>query len=378
MSGQHLLFVNQQAILSDMSEIKEIKAIGVHDYDHWLEPKSFTYKPQALRPYDIDIKIIACGICGSDIHCANGDWGRPYAPIAVGHEIIGNIVALGDDVDKTKFHIGDRVGVGAQCDSCGECWRCSHDHQNNCESQVGTYGGRYPSGINSQGGYANYVRVNNKFAFKIPDGLETIHAAPLMCGGITGFRPLLTAGVKKGTKVGVSGIGGIGHMTILFAKALGAEVTAISRSDKKREVAKKLGVDHYVSTSDPKFPDAFKDSLDVIVNTASTFSEGHVKDVMSMMRPDGKFIFITAPPITEKLQLEPFFLLRGSYLLGGSAIGSPSQIEYMLNLAAEKGIKPWIETIDINEKNVSTAWKRMEDGDVRFRFVLTGYDKCFA
>ncbi|QPG74624.1 hypothetical protein FOA43_001956 [Brettanomyces nanus] len=358
--------------------LETIKAIGVLDYDKWLEPKRFDYTPRDMRPVDVDIKIIACGICGSDIHCAKGDWGRPYAPIAVGHEIVGHIVALGDEVDKSKFHIGDRVGVGAQCDSCSSCWRCVNGFQNNCDEQQTTYGSTYPDGTNNQGGYANYIRISNRFVFKIPDALDTLSAAPLMCGGITGFKPLLSAGVKKGTKVGVRGIGGIGHMCILFAKAMGAEVTAISRSDRKKELAKKLGADHYIATSNPEFPASYKDKFDVVVNTASTFDASQVKSVMSTLRPSGKFVFITAPPISVKLEFEPFFMLHGSYSIGGSAIGSPADIEYMLQFAADNKIKPWVETMDINEADVCTAWKRMESGDVKFRFVLTGYDKYFV
>lgn len=355
--------------------INEIEAIGVTDYDHWLEPEKFTYKPRELKPTDVDIEIIACGICGSDIHAANGDWGRPYVPIAVGHEIIGKVVALGEKVE--KFKIGDRVGIGAQCDSCGECTRCEHHHENACRKMIGTYGA-VQDGFPMQGGYAKYKRCNERFVFRIPDGIDTKHAAPLLCGGITGFRPLMTAGVKEGTKVGVVGIGGIGHMTILFAKALGAEVTAISRSYTKKDTALKLGADHYVATSDEdKFPKDYEDSLDVIVNTTSTFGKQSIADLMFMLKPFGEFRFITAPPLDEKLVLEPFNLLMGNLSVHGSGIGSPQDIEYMLDLAEKKQIKPWVEEIDISEENVATAWKRMNSGDVRFRFVLTGYDKYF-
>ncbi|VEU22151.1 DEKNAAC103121 [Brettanomyces naardenensis] len=359
-----------------MTEVKEFEAIGVQDYDNWLEPKKFTYKPRAMGPLDVDVKIIACGICGSDIHAASGEWGRPYSPIAVGHEIVGHVVAMGSEVG-TRFKLGDRVGVGPQCGSCGHCSRCTNHIENNCRKMVLTYGTPYEDGTGTQGGYASHIRANAKWVFKIPDGMETIHAAPLLCGGMTGFSPLLSAGVKKGTKVGVSGIGGIGHMTILFAKALGAEVTAISRNDKKRDLAKKLGADHYISTSAPDFPEAYYDSLDLIVNTASTFSEGHIKEVMNLLKPRSKFHFITAPPASEKVEIDPAFFLMNDYSIGGSASGGPSEIQYMLNFAAEHEIKPWVETIDINEENVSTAWKRMLDGDVKFRFVLTGYDKYF-
>lgn len=357
-----------------MSEIKEIRAIGVHDFDNWLDAKEFTYTPQELRPEDVEIKILACGICGSDIHAANGDWGRAYAPLAVGHEIVGTVVAVGE---KARFKLGDRVGVGAQCDCCRSCNRCKADHQNTCKKMIGTYQGTYPSGKHTQGGYASHVRVNSEFAFKIPDSLETNYVAPLLCGGITAFRPMMTAGVKKGSKVGVNGIGGIGHMAILFAKALGAEVTAISRNDKKRELAKELGADHYIATDEENFSSKYEDSLDLIINTGSSFSEGSVDGVLNLLTAYGQMIFITAPPIGEKLALTPFQLLLNSVSVGGSGIGSPKDIEYMLEVAAKNNIKPMIETIDINEANVRTAWERMLKGDVRFRFVLTGYDKYF-
>lgn len=361
-----------------VEEIAEFHAIGVQDFEHWIEPKLFTYKPRPLRPYDIDIQVEACGICGSDTHTAKGDWGQPFTPMAVGHEIVGYIVRIGSEVDRKTFTIGQRVGVGAQCDSCGECWRCKHHFENNCPSGSGTYGSTAPDGYHTQGGYADYVRINSKFVFNIPEALETKYAAPLLCAGVTGFRPLLIGGVKKGSKVAVSGIGGVGHLTIQFAKALGAEVTAVSRNDRKRDIAKKLGADHYIATSSPDFPSKYKNSFDVIVNTASTFSEGHIQDVMSMMRPDGKFLFITMPKVGDKLVIDPFFLCSGNYQIGGSAIGSPNEIKKMLDIAAKHNIKPWIETYDINEENVSTAWKRLEKGDVRFRFVLTGYKKFFG
>ncbi|GME77711.1 unnamed protein product [Ambrosiozyma monospora] len=355
---------------------EQFHAIGIESYENWQEPKAFTYTPQPQRPQDVDIEIEACGICGSDLHAIKGDWGTPYLPLAVGHEIIGKVVKVGSEV--TKFKPGDRVGIGGLCDSCGECRRCTHGNSNNCRKCVPTYHGTYPeTGLHTQGGYADYIRVSEKFTFKIPDNLSSEIAAPLMCGGMTGFRPLLTAGVKKGTRVGVVGIGGIGHMTILFAKAMGAEVTAISRSDSKKEIALKLGVDHYISTSEEGFAEKYADSLDVIVNTGSSFSENSIMSVSSLLDAFGQFIFITAPPMNENIELAPFFLLANNYSVAGSALGSPADTEYMLQFAADHQIKPWVETIDINEESVKTAWNRLDKGDVKFRFVLTGYDKYF-
>lgn len=357
-----------------MTAVKEIRAIGVHDYDNWLEPKEFTYEPQEMRPEDVEIKVETCGICGSDIHAANGDWGRHFSPLAVGHEIVGVVTAAGKD---SRHKVGDRVGVGAQCDSCHTCTRCKNEHQNACRRMVGTYQGVYPSGKVTQGGYASHVRVNSEFAFKIPDNLSSVDVAPLLCGGITAFRPMMTAGVTKGTKVGINGIGGIGHMAILFAKALGAEVTAISRNDKKKELAIQLGADHYIATDEKDFSKKHEDSIDLLINTGSSFSEGNVSEILNLLTAFGKMTFITAPPIDEKLSLIPFQMLQNNISVGGSCIGSPKDIEYMLEVASKNNIKPMIETIDINEPNVKTAWERMVKGDVRFRFVLTGYDKYF-
>lgn len=354
-----------------------IQAIGIVDYNDWLHPKSFEYKPQAFRDYDVDVEIEACGICGSDIHAASGNWGQPYAPVAVGHEIVGKIVKIGPNAKK-GLKLGDRVGIGAQCDCDNTCVACEMSLHNNCRNNVGTYFGTYKdTGVHTMGGNASHIRVNSQFAFKIPDALESKHAAPLLCGGITGFSPLLQHKVGKGTKVGVVGIGGIGHMCILFAKALGAEVTAISRTNAKEKVAAELGADHFAATNDPDFVSKFADTLDLVVNTGSLFSGSSIDNILKMLRPRGKFVFITAPPATEQITLVPFLLLANNTSFQGSGIGPPEEIQYMLDFAAEHNIKPWVETIDISEQNLGKAWKRTNDGDVKFRFTLTGYDKCF-
>ena len=362
----------------EMDTQVKFDAIGVVDFDQWKKPEKFSYSPPLLGPEDIELEIEACGVCGSDIHAVSGDWGRLYKPFAVGHEIIGKISAMGAQVNKEKFHLGDRVGVGAQTNSCGDCTRCSRDRQQNCKKSVLTYTCvDERNGFETQGGYASHIRANSGFVFKIPDALDSAVAAPLLCGGITGFRPLLTGGVKEGSKLGVVGIGGIGHMSILFAKALGAEVTAISRSNRKFDDAKKLGADHFLAMSDEKSRDAHAESLDLIVMTASSFSESNIEELLSLLVAGGKFIFITAPPIQEKMALTPFTMLLNEYQVSGSAIGSPKDIEYMLELAAKKNIKPWVQLVDINEKNVSEVWQKMLDGDVRYRYVLTGYEKFF-
>ncbi|GMF02576.1 unnamed protein product [Ambrosiozyma monospora] len=188
--------------------VEQFHAIGIESYSENPIPKAFAYTPQQQRPYDVDIEIEACGICGADMNAIKGNWGKPYLPLAVGHEIIGKVVKVGSSVKRLK--LGDRVGLGEQCDSCGSCNRCENNKENSCNKHVGTYLGVYPeTKVITQGGYADFVRVNEKFAFKIPDNLDSNSAAPLLCGGIAGFKALLTGGVKKGSRVGVVGIGEI-------------------------------------------------------------------------------------------------------------------------------------------------------------------------
>ncbi|ODV92925.1 hypothetical protein CANCADRAFT_95529 [Tortispora caseinolytica NRRL Y-17796] len=357
---------------------EKIDALGITNYDNWKTPSRFQYVPQEFRDYDVDIEIEACAICGSDVHVVKSNWGRPYVPVAVGHEIIGRVVKVGPE-SKKKFQVGDRVGVGAQCDCDNTCSACIDGFQNNCIAQVGTYFGKNPkTGFNTIGGNASHIRVNSEFVFKIPDSLETKYAAPMLCGGITGFAPLLNNNVGKGMKVGVVGIGGIGHMTVLFAKALGAEVTAISRSRAKEQDAKKLGADHYCVSSDESSLKQSNRTLDLIVNTTSSLSESDISTIMSLLKPRGKLCVISAPPISETLKLKVFPLLMMGYSIEFSAIGSPSQIQFMLDFAAKHQIKPWIETYDINEKSLGDAWQKVDNGDVKFRAVMVGYDKYFG
>lgn len=354
-----------------------IEALGVVDYDDYIHPKNFEYKPQAFRDYDVDIKIECCGVCGSDIHAASGNWGRKYCPVAVGHEIVGTAVKVGPKVKK-GIKVGDRVGLGAQCDCDSTCYACKENLQNHCDHMVATYFGTYPeTGQNTIGGNASHVRANSELVFKIPENLESIYVAPLLCGGVTGFGPLLRNNITSKHKVGVVGIGGIGHMTILFAKALGCEVTAISRSHRKEEDAKKLGADHFLATSEPETLKKFQKSLDIIVNTGSSFSENQIDTLLSLLKARGKFCFITMPPQDERLTLVPVDILNGGFSIEGSMVGSPEEIQYTLDFASKHNIKPWIETLDINEENLSKAWKKMEKGDVHYRITMTGYDKYF-
>lgn len=353
-----------------------IEALGLTQWEDYPHPKKFEYKPQDMRDYDVDVEIECCAICGSDVHGAAGNWFKPYLPIAFGHEIVGKVVNVGPKVK--GLEIGDRVGVGPQVDCDHTCEYCVTRLENYCTNLVGTYLSTYPdTGHNTIGGNASHIRVHSDFAFKIPENMSSEHAAPLLCGGITAFTPLLEANVGKGTKVGIIGIGGIGSMGIQIAKALGAEVTAISRSYNKKDDALKLGADHYIATSDTEAMEKYKKSLEVVVYTGSSFSQTSIEGIFSLIKNRGQFKFITAPPSDQLLQLKPQPLLFAGITIQGTCTGSPDDIKRLLQLASEHNIKPWIETFDINEKTLGECWEGVEQGKPRFRYVMTGYNKYF-
>lgn len=354
-----------------------IKAIGLTQWEDYPHPKVFEYKPHEFRDCDIDVEIECCGVCGSDIHGASGQWTKPYLPIAFGHEIVGKIVKIGPNA-KQGLKLGDRVGIGAQVDADNTCRFCQSNMENYCPKFVPTYlGTNSNTGQNTIGGNASHIRVNSKFAFKIPENISSDHAAPLLCGGITALTPLLQAKVGKGTKVGIVGLGGIGSMAVQFAKALGAEVTVISRSYSKKEDAFKLGANNYISSSDKEAMEKNKGTLDVVVYTGSSFSQTSVEDILSLIVNLGQFKFITAPPSDQLLQLRPQPLLHTGISIQGTCLGTLSDIEYMLDLVSKNNIRPWVETVDINEKSLGECWVGAEQGKPHFRYVMTGYDKYF-
>jgi len=232
----------------------------------------WTYHPRALGDDDVEVKIQYCGICASDIHTAFGGWGHVEYPIIVGHEIVGTASAVGKNVKDIK--VGDRVGCGAQCGSCmgnegKKCKGCP-DNENQCSvHNIGTYNAKYNDGERSQGGYADMKRFHARFAFKIPDNIPSAEAAPLLCAGATVYSPLARYGAGKGKKVGVVGIGGLGHLAVQFAAKMGAEVIAIGRSPNKADQAKKLGASEYITTDDKKAMEDHENSLDIIIITAN-------------------------------------------------------------------------------------------------------------
>lgn len=281
---------------------------------------------------------------------------------------------VGSSSAKSKFKLGDRVGVGAQAFSClkPECEDCSSRQEQHCPNMVGTYNGKYPDGSYSMGGYATYVRVPAHFAIKIPAKLKSADAAPMMCGGITVYAPLKKNGAGPGKRVGIVGLGGLGHFGVLFAKALGCEkVVAISRRRNKEEDARKMGADEYIATSeDEKWEKKHSRSLDLIISTVSS-PDMPLSGYLRLLRTNGQFIQVGAPE--DKLPaIMAFALIAKGCKIGGSQIGSPKEIEEMLEFAAEKGVKPWVQERGMKTANQSVV--DMEDGKARYRFVLVNED----
>ncbi|KAG9080343.1 NADP-dependent alcohol dehydrogenase [Ceratobasidium sp. UAMH 11750] len=228
------------------------KGYAIHDHTKWSEFQVIDIKPKQWEEDDVDIAITHCGICGSDIHTLTGGWGQAKGlPLVTGHEIIGTVTRVGSvAAQKAGIKVGDRVGIGGRIHSCGRCRACDSARENYCLEAIDTYNSLYPDGTLSQGGYSTAIRANHMFVFPIPKELKSEHAASMMCGGLTMYSPLVNNGCGPGKKVGIIGLGGLGHYGVLFAKALGAEVYVFSHSARKEQDAKKLGADHFVISED--------------------------------------------------------------------------------------------------------------------------------
>ncbi|KAF5662419.1 zinc-binding dehydrogenase [Fusarium heterosporum] len=329
------------------------------------------FEPKKWTEDDVDIQITHCGMCGSDLHTLKSGWGETPYPCCVGHEIVGKAVRVGGKVKNIK--VGDRVGVGAQGRSClqPDCPQCSNQQENYCKrGNVGTYGDIYADNEGkSMGGYADYNRTNGHFVFKIPDGLSSASAAPMLCGGITVYSPLKNYGCGPGKAVGIVGVGGLGHFGVLFAKALGADkVVGVSRKASKKEEVLKLGADSYIATDDDEnWSEAGAQSLDLIVCTVSSDKmplDGYLK----LLKVGGTFVQVGAPDEGKLPALNIFTMLMSGLKFAGSGIGPPSQIKEMLQLAAEKNIQPWIEQRPMKEANQAVV--DLVAGKPRFRYVL--------
>jgi uncharacterized zinc-type alcohol dehydrogenase-like protein len=315
------------------------------------------------RPNDVVIDIAYAGICHSDIHQARDEWAAGIFPMVPGHEIAGIVSAVGDQV--SRYHVGDRVGVGCFLDSCRECENCLAGEEQYClKGEVATYNGRDYDGVETYGGYSTQIVVDENYVLGIPDGIGLDVAAPLLCAGITLYSPLSHWGVGPGTRVAIVGMGGLGHMGVKIAHALGAGVTVLSQTLSKQEDGLRLGADHYYATSDPQTFTELAGHFDLIVNTVAANLD--VDAYLSLLRLDGVLVNVGLPSDPDHYQA--FSLAGGRRSLAGSKNGGIRQTQEMLNLCAARGLGAEIETIAIDD--VNDAYERVVNSDVRYRFVI--------
>ncbi|MGN7765619.1 NAD(P)-dependent alcohol dehydrogenase [Paenibacillus sp. 22594] len=325
--------------------------------------KLTTIERRNLQPHDVLIDIKYAGICHSDIHTARGEWGPVNYPLVPGHEIAGIVSQVGSHV--TKFAVGDRVGVGCMVDSCGECSNCHKGEEQYClHGNTGTYGAIDRYGHYTQGGYSTHIVVTEDFVVRIPDAIPLDAAAPLLCAGITTYSPLRHWGAAPGKKVAVVGLGGLGHMAVKIAHAMGAEVTVLSQSLKKKEDGLQLGANHYYATSDSETFKQLAGSFDLIINTVS--AQINIDAYLSLLALDGTLVNVGAP--ADPLSVNVFSLIGHRRSFAGSMIGGIRETQEMLNFCAEHNIASEIEVISADR--IDEAWERVLASDVRYRFVI--------
>ena len=322
-----------------------------------------TIERREVGPHDVLIDIKFAGICHSDIHTVRGDWGPQQYPLVPGHEIAGIVTEVGSAV--TKHAVGDRVGVGCMVNSCRECANCLKGEEQYClNSMVGTYGAVDRDGTITQGGYSSHVVVTEDFVVHIPEGLDLDVAAPLLCAGITTYSPLRHWGAGPGKKVAVVGLGGLGHMAVKLAHAMGAEVTVLSQSLKKQEDGLRLGADHYFATSDENTFKELAGTFDLIINTVSASID--ISSYLQLLALEGALVNVGAP--AEPLPVNAFALIGGRRSFAGSMIGGIRETQEMLDFCAEHHLGAEIEVIPAGK--INDAYERVLASDVRYRFVI--------
>ena len=330
-----------------------IQGLAAHAAGAELLP--FRYDPGKLGPFEVEIAISHCGVCHSDLHLIANDWGISQYPFIPGHEVIGTATAIGSEV--RSIEVGQRVGLGWQSNSCGHCEWCTKGMENLCTSSEGTC-------VHRHGGYADRIRANSRFTIPIPDALTSETAAPLLCGGVTVYNPMRQNGVNPTSRVGVVGVGGLGHLAIQFARVFGAEVTAFSTSAAKEEEARALGAHHFVNTRESKAMKDVTGTQDFIITTVNADQDWST--FIQALRPTGTFWFVGVPP--SPVSVHAFPLISGMRTIGGSPVGSPFRLREMLDIAARHGVKATTELFPMAKAN--EAIDKVRKGKVRYRAVL--------
>lgn len=342
--------------------MNKVKAWGATAGGKPLEP--LTIERREPNPRDVVIDILFSGICHSDIHTVREEWGQASFPIVPGHEIVGRIVKVGSAV--TQFAVGQLAGVGCMVNSCQDCRPCHEHTEQFCEKGMApTYGGtEMDRKTPTQGGYSTQVVVDERFVLHVPENLDPAGVAPLLCAGITTYSPLRRFGVKKGDRVGVVGLGGLGHMAVKLAASMGAEVTVLSTTAEKEADARKLGATQFAVTKDPQTFKRLAGKLDLIIDTIS--AKHDYNQYLSLIRPHGEMTLVGAPP--EPSPVAAFSLIFGNKRLAGSLIGGIKETQEMLEHCAKHDIVSDIEIIPIQK--VNEAYDRVLKSDVRYRFVI--------
>jgi uncharacterized zinc-type alcohol dehydrogenase-like protein len=325
---------------------------------------SYEFERRSLRPDDVRIEILFCGVCHSDLHTAKSEWGPAMYPLVPGHEIVGKVVGIGEAV--TRHKMGDSVGVGVIIDSCSTCKNCRDDFEQYCEEGATlTYNAYERDGLSiAQGGYSSHIVTKESFVLKVDDRLDLAAVAPLLCAGITTYSPLRYAGVKPGMKVAVIGLGGLGHMGVKFAAAFGAEVSVISTSPGKEEDSKRLGATHFIISKDAEQMGRFKSYFDVILDTVSAAHD--YTPYLDLLGLHGKLMVVGLP--VEEPKVSPFSLITNRRSIFGSMICSMKETQEMLDFCADRNIVSDIELSSIQE--INAAYERMVKNDVKYRFVI--------
>lgn len=324
----------------------------------------FTFERRALRANDVAMEILYCGVCHSDLHTARNDWGVSTYPVVPGHEIVGRVTSIGASV--TKYKVGDHVGVGCMVDSCQQCDQCHHGEEQFCrEGLVGTYAARdRETGEPTQGGYSKHLIVREEFVLSVPQSLDLAKVAPLLCAGITTYSPLRTWNVGPDSRVAVLGLGGLGHMAVKLAAAMGAKVTVIGRTDAKAGDAQKLGAGAFLVSSDEQAMAAAQSSFDLIIDTIPVKHD--VSPYLPLLDIDGTITLVgQVGPLAEPTTVP---MIMGRRRVAGSLIGGIRETQEMLDFCGEHKILPDCEMIRIDQINV--AFDRMERSDVHYRFVI--------